>query len=276
MMFGLLFIAALSAQSPQVATMMGVQNKGLVARWDICNGGVGGTPTSSTTTELDLSTNGNTATWTGTQSGGISGTYYSANTRTGGCPYVGYFNGSTDTLTVPFSSAFNPTSAMTIVIWVYRLSGAYGPTPVPLYNETLNVGGYVFGDVNDGGTGNTAVYTFRVDKAGSSYSCAESSTTFNTWVMYGLVYTNGVGLKVYKNGVLNNTCNNATTTIVASTTPLNFGAIHFGGNISNVEIYNVTLTATQIANIYAAQSAEMILPHGYFWEPEIDLRRLTA
>ena len=157
--------------------------------------------------------------------------------------------GSPQYAIVPDDNSLDITSAITLAAWVKPeqrttqniLKKTTGTTIPNGYELSLSSGGIVFMRLN----GNV---NYRVD------SIATYPFDGNTWVHIAATY-DGATLKVYINGVLNNS-KTASTIIAANSTNLGIGAEpaatpinYFKGAIDDARIYNRALTDPEIAAI---------------------------
>jgi hypothetical protein len=172
-------------------------------------------------------------------------------------------NGSSSNIICSSSTAIDNLSASTFSI-LYNWTEAVGITSTSLLYKSDNnntAGWWVNMDSTYGGIGLTVVVTSNK----RYYLPASQTPARNKWVDLTVTWTGNTtttgGVDIYINGVKNNTApqtNNAGsgshTTDVAE--PLNIGnnrsgsANYFGGYISNVQIYNRVLSATEIAQNY--------------------------
>ncbi|MEI6438478.1 MAG: LamG domain-containing protein, partial [Candidatus Omnitrophota bacterium] len=90
--------------------------------------------------------------------------------------------------------------------------------------------------------------------SGSQYQvCTTAAVTLNQWALYTGVY-DGTNLKIYKNGVLDNTANIGAVSIRGGAYNTNIGhdscGSAFRGTLDDVRIYNTALTANEISRLY--------------------------
>jgi hypothetical protein len=206
------------------------------------------------TTAIDYA-NGNNGTWSGTMS--CSGSYYQNLP-----PNVGCFDGSTNYITTGVSSAIKPTTAVTVIEWVYQsaltnfskcfsfpyYSGGTWAAPFTSLQISCSCSGtgYVYGEITVGGV---------PQPTNDCISGHRSSTTLpsNTWVCLALTY-DGSNVKLYQ-------ANSLVMTYAASGS-IDYGTYtgginisrdspsstleFFHGYISGIQMYNTALTAGQI------------------------------
>jgi len=173
------------------------------------------------------------------------------------------FNGSNQVATIPFSgSPFRQTSQITYSFWAYK---------------TVTGASNIMGTSVSGGGGTGAIF-FGSDTSISFYwtpsnpvsdrtISATISTSLNTWAHYAftMVYSTG-SFQWYQNGVaLTSTINIPPVTVFTPTSsPYNQNIndsiggwyvnsqFYFSGRISQVQVYNVALNATQISQNFNA------------------------
>jgi len=194
----------------------------------------------SGTSWVDLSGNSNTGTLTG------SPTYTSTS------PKNFSFNGSNQYVNIPNATSLNPTTSMTLACWVNftsfttnanMINKGYTSVSPPYIQYQLYMG--------DGG----AVATSKprmVLALGSAYEVDYTSNlSLSTW--YYIVGTwDGSNMKIYVNGTAGTNTTATSGTCTAYNTPVSIGrwatqnSQYLNGKISDAEIYNYALTASQI------------------------------
>ncbi|MFA7142256.1 MAG: LamG domain-containing protein, partial [Candidatus Paceibacterota bacterium] len=100
---------------------------------------------------------------------------------------------------------------------------------------------------------------FRIQGGGG----LDSSIIINTWEFATLIYEEGVGSKLYLNGVLKNSNDSFQGSIVYDTHAFNIGRLYttyyfFNGLIDDVRIYNSALSSAQIKQNYIAGLDSML------------------
>ncbi|MGJ8650350.1 MAG: LamG-like jellyroll fold domain-containing protein [Opitutaceae bacterium] len=210
------------------------QVAGLVAHWTFDEG-------SGSTTTADITGNGH--------DGIISNTSWVPGYENHGLA----FNGTSSQVT-NIDSAFSSLSdQITISLW------AYGDSSLPtvssiIYavnssgNRVLNVhlpysNGTIFWDAGDSG----------FDRISKAAVAAEYEGSWAHWVFTKNANT-GV-MNIYRNGTLwhSGTGNTKTMTgITAATIGSNISSAYYTGNIDEVQLYDIELDATEVANLYAS------------------------
>ena len=166
------------------------------------------------------------------------------------------FNGSTDYVDMGKSSAYTPSSALTVSEWVNW--GAF----------TSSNGGYATVSNSGSASNGFAIYqntsapynkllSFVYTSVGGLHSVTGSTQLSTaTWYHVALTY-DGSNVRLYVNGVQDGSTA-ATGTITASTADLLFGSQYtsaggkFTGTLDDVRIYNRALTSSEILDQYLA------------------------
>jgi hypothetical protein len=162
------------------------------------------------------------------------------------------FNGSNSSLTVPFnSSLFTFNSEQTIIIWMknqspstarrnpYNQAYAGAGTITHEYDTGFN---YFYGTGGGDNSPYTNLYTsFNVVVGETAMVCFTRNTTT---------------VSCYKNGVFSNSMVNPYGSVVTGTNNITIGSGYagaFGGSLYAVQLYNRALTASEVAQNFAAQ-----------------------
>ena len=100
--------------------------------------------------------------------------------------------------------------------------------------------------------GNTN-FQFGVNKQGSPWTWASTTPTLNKWQHYVAVYEGG-NMSLYLNGAFVSSNTFSLTTAAATNLPFyigkDIGTFYFTGSIDDIAIYQRSLSATEIGNIY--------------------------
>jgi len=172
---------------------------------------------------------------------------------TGKVGNAGYFDGAGDYVDIPASTSFD-TQNLTISAWVY--SNTYTSNMFIFEKGNVNTqyslffsGGLIFRTYNSAGTGDT--FTTTLATAGISNG---------NWYNIVAVY-NGTGKEIYVNGVWKNSKAYSQTLKTGLGTAERIGAYggssqsyYFNGSIDEVKIFNRSLSATEISNLYNNES----------------------
>jgi hypothetical protein len=161
--------------------------------------------------------------------------------------YVAKFDGTSSYVNVPYSSALNPGSAITVSAWI-KLSAL---PPSGAYLRVLDSGAgwpsenyYFFEDP----TSNKM--SFSANEVDSPDTIALSA---DTWYYIVGVY-DGSYVRVYLNGTQQGGGTAATGAMNNHVGPLTIGsangANYYNGIISNVQIYNTSLSQSEITALY--------------------------
>lgn len=164
------------------------------------------------------------------------------------------FNGSSSYLSVPSSTALNPTTAITIeswvkfsttgtrIIWCGKGDGASNPTTQYWMEKTVADKIMIY--LSFGATAPNVTLT---------------NTTIVAGIWYHIVATyNGATIKGYVNGVIDPTTYSYTGTLNTTSTIFSIGRLgtyngfYMNGNISGIKIYNKALSASEVSQNFNA------------------------
>ncbi len=164
------------------------------------------------------------------------------------------FNGSSDFIQVPHSSLFTFSSKATINLWVKADSGGTGNPRFFSKGSTPNGMEYFSDSVGN----QQKRVAFTGDIAGTSGLFGGYSKSLignQTWTMLTYIH-DSLTSKLYINGVLDTTFANANGVLPQTTDDLFFGkhsqasTDYFNGSLDDINIYNKTLTQTQVDSLY--------------------------
>ncbi len=175
------------------------------------------------------------------------------------------FNGTNEYVSVPFNSTMNPSGDFSVSAWVKLTNSSKYRSAVTSRSETVNgnqTGGYMLyiSSANRwqfwNGHGDTEGFWAQVN--------ADERIVENTWHMQTVTYDHSATtMKLYVDGVFLK--ENTSETLLANTDkPLYIGAgrtnkhphdalppqFYFNGNIDDVAIWNTTLSAAEIVQLY--------------------------
>ena len=175
------------------------------------------------------------------------------------------FNGTNEYVSVPFNSTMNPSGDFSVSAWVKLTNSSKYRSAVTSRSETVNgnqTGGYMLyiSDANKwqfwNGHGDTEGFWAQAN--------SDRRIVQNTWQMQTVTYDHAnTHMRLYVDGVL--VAQNNSETLVANTDkPLYIGAgrtnkhphdalppqFYFNGNIDDVAIWNTTLSAAEIVQLY--------------------------
>jgi hypothetical protein len=162
------------------------------------------------------------------------------------------FNGTSDSITVPFNAtSFTFNNEQTIIIWMKNQSPSTARRNP--YNQAYGGGGtithesdtyfnYYYGTAGTNGTPYTNHgSSFSVVVGETAMICLTRNVTQTAW---------------YKNGVLGNTQSNPYgATVVTGTANITIGngySVYFGGSIYAVQLYNRALSAAEVSQNFNA------------------------
>jgi hypothetical protein len=172
------------------------------------------------------------------------------------------FNGASGNyITIPNSSAISlaGSSNFTVSAWVYPRANKHqqilfhGLGCSSWNNWTLSLGGFEAG--NEWWPKKLGFIFLTGNGSGPNYVAAADTVIPNQWVHVAVTY-DGSTLKLYLNGVLNNTASasgtpwNSPENLYVGFDPGCGGRIPYNGKLDEVQIWNKTRTATEISNSY--------------------------
>jgi len=218
--------------------------------------------------------NGNANDYSGNGNNGTTNNVIFTNTYTNK-PYLlsslsGYgalFNGQSSYASIPYNHLLVPSNKITVVAWIYPRGPIVGyPTIVSATN-----GAYTLQECEPGEVNGVSI-TFWINGNGDGNTCSSiANAKYNQWYMTAITY-DGTTANQYQNGALVYSQNFATT--MSSTSPIYVGKYpsasngEWNGSIANVQIYNASLSAQQIQQLYNNQmppSANASIPLS--WSP---------
>ncbi len=183
---------------------------------------------------------------------------------------VAYFNGQSGSVTTPLHMNVTSTG-WTESVWVYITGDSTGWCG-PHSNVALNNRGSGAGQSLTLGTsppsGNEFGFFFGYDTNGvGDFATTSAAYTYNSWYNVAGTYNRSYGFKVYVNGQLEgyytNSGAHSGSTCTATTLPTEFISTfpwvigyhqawnsYFDGQISNVQLYNTSLSGNQISALY--------------------------
>ncbi len=162
--------------------------------------------------------------------------------------YVAQFNGGSSFVSVPKTSSDTVSGTqITISTWISE-SGAGVNCPRILDGGAVNVQ-YTF-TANCGGTD----ILWRPETSGGSVSLNSNPLSYNTWYDVAVTY-NGVSAVLYVDGQQVGSPAALTGTLNTGSAPISIGGNQsegswFAGDISNVQLYNVSLAPAEISVLY--------------------------
>lgn len=162
------------------------------------------------------------------------------------------FNGSNTYVNVGNSAQLNPSSAMTISLWINANAYALG-VPVGRRNNGDYADVYSF----KWRATENPFWTIRDGSDVAHFLTLASLPALNEWHHIAMTY-DGQTMRSYLNGVPDGNPLSFVNTIQASTRPTLIGQSveFFPGNIDNVRIYSSVLTAQAVQKLYAEGAAE--------------------
>jgi hypothetical protein len=195
--------------------------------------------------------------WIDISPNGFAGTLSSPSTN---WSYKEQYNGYFDITGITFSFA-NASSGTTTGDWSYGCWIAANPlgTARYIYNGSL---------INNG------VYNLVVGSSSGNFWQVQTNTTVSgqiscvsnipivdnsTWVYVMGVWKSGTSLKIYINGVLNNTTNSTDTTLQTPTQGWNGGQwdnvpkLEYPYKLGDIQVYNKALSDAEVLNNYNAK-----------------------
>jgi hypothetical protein len=184
----------------------------------------------------------------GTMNGGLSG---SSNSVPGKMGTALNFDGVNDNITLPTNSIIQPTSAITVAVWVKADTFTLWDSPIGNTDNPWNTG---YGFFHNG----TNTMSFFVN----GYSANVATVPFtDTTGWHHLVGTwDGATVKIYLDGVVSSVTDNYAGTITYNDTNY-IGSIEsstwaWDGYIDDVRIYNRALSDVEVRNLYFATGGQ--------------------
>lgn len=187
----------------------------------------------------DASQNGNNGTNTGVTS-----------TSSGKIGDAGVFNGTSNYITIPYSSTLNCTSGVTIHAWI-NASSTSRSVVGKMFNTTHTS---PFFDWNMYYAAGPRV-NFRIGLATNS---STNTVTNSTWIHVVMV-ANGTDHRIYINGALDKTITTATLPTNTNSQPVRIGANatpaeFFAGTIDEIMVFSAAQSADWVAYSYTNQN----------------------
>lgn len=216
---------------------------GLVGYWKL-DAGVG-------TTIRDHSGTGNTGTLSGTYAWTTNAPSRVTFDNAGGLS----FDGATTYVSLGTTSIPNPNATQSVAMWIYYPSLPSGGARTMFENLDNSVTGYRF---SIGSTSKLQVWNAKSSGSGLRASYDISNTTtypLNTWRHVAFTYDSATNYtRLYLNGVEVNADNtvtpNAVTTSSVRIGNRNTGAEWWLGDLDDVRVYNVALSASEVLALY--------------------------
>ena len=158
------------------------------------------------------------------------------------------FNGSNSGVDLGNFTGVNSSSAMTVSAWVKKTSNInYG---MIIAKGDVSAAGGVFELRN---TGTTGKYEINIRTTVVKDCLATSVIPTGVWTHILAVY-NGSDLRIYINGVLENTTASVTGNLNSATTTTYLGrrtdGYYFGGALDEVGIWSRALSSTEVGELY--------------------------
>jgi len=204
---------------------------------------------------------GTGTTWTDLSGNGNNGTLTNGPTFNAGNMGSILYDGADDQIDCGNNSSLNISTNLTLGIWVKFNSLSSGPNLISKQWCSGNQFSYSWAVLSDG----RIYYGFDSDGQCSSITGEYTSTnivcTTGIWYCLNIVHTS-TSINLYSNGIsIPGTLAGSYGTIYTSTVPVRLGvyrnlsgafANYLSGNISNVQIYNRALSATEVLQNYNA------------------------
>ena len=160
------------------------------------------------------------------------------------------YDGTNDYMS--FGNLTMPTTALSVFAWVYHTD-----TNGNHQDFVTKVGTFKFRIDSNAEGGNLSAFAV----IGGGYEPRLSTSwTKNTWIQAAFTWNTNGNFRLFKNGILANSSTTRTGTLSTATNALEVGSdtsstYYWKGNISNVLIYNQTLTDSQVLQNYNATKA---------------------
>lgn len=159
-------------------------------------------------------------------------------------------DGTDDYVSIPNSSSLNISSAITLEAWIYPTKNTGVQNVISKSTNAVN-NGYIYPRTDNGWTASI----FYLQTASGWNTLSATWPSLNSWHYTAATY-DGSTQKIYINGQLS-ASRNQTGTITTNSNSLVIGnqpgfAEYYGGRVSQVKIYNRSLTASEILQNYNA------------------------
>lgn len=161
------------------------------------------------------------------------------------------FDGSDDEVSVPNNASLNPTSGLSVALWmnIHSKSGA-AQWKSPIHKGGTNDQYHIELDQN---TSRPMAYV-KTTSGQRWCNFSPGDRPLNAWAHYIYTYDSATGdINTYINGNLTNTCSHSGTLLTHSGT-LTFGkkgfTYSFDGVLDDIRIYNRALTKSEVVSVY--------------------------
>jgi len=167
-----------------------------------------------------------------------------------------YFNGASSNVLVNGQPHYNNANTMSVSAWVDQVS----PAPSPTLPQTIvaQPSKYILELNQFSNSRSEALFSPCVGGSFRPVQAKKSDINTNSWYMVTGVY-NGTAINVYVNGVLEasqpqtgNLCAGGSPTMIGAVPSTLPGPGYFNGTISDVQVYDVALSAQQVGQLYEA------------------------
>jgi hypothetical protein len=160
-----------------------------------------------------------------------------------------FFDGTNDFVSIPDSAVVDISTAITLEAWIFAVKSTGYQNVICKSSNAQNTG-YIYPRTDDGWT-NTVFYLH----VGTWSTLSAPWPSRNAWHHTAATY-NGSSMRLFINGKLVNS-KNQTGTITVNNNVLAIGnqtsfSEYFGGNISNLRMYNRALSDAEIENNFNA------------------------
>jgi len=167
------------------------------------------------------------------------------------------FDGDGDYVNLNGLSVFSGLSSLTLSLWVRSSKVADGSTHFPFADWGDSDGARVSFNWND--NDNSFIFLVRNNSNNAVTISTPNNMQINTWYHIVGIY-NGTNVLLYRNNVLQSSIGNLTGIVHTGSYLTNIGTwysgnSHWNGTIDDVMIFNRSLSAAEISNIYNNQSA---------------------
>ena len=171
-------------------------------------------------------------------------------------------NDVTRYITAGNASMLQITGAVTISVWIRPTTLSFGSAQcgvVAKFQSSGNQRGYALTLTDDG---NVRMDVYR-DGTITPVTRASASASLNVWTHFAGVFTPGISIRIYKNGVLAESVGTSEIVIHNSSSNLLIGGLgvdggvpenrRFRGQLDEVQIYNAALDSNDIRRVMMGQ-----------------------
>ena len=165
--------------------------------------------------------------------------------------YVGVFNGQSSYISIPSSTYLNFGGSVTLTAWITFNSYAFAANSLNVFSPSSCTGSNYL--LRIGGNAGNSQYLEYVEPCLGAYTSSPYTVPLNTWVFVATSFTNGNNILFAVDSQQRTVSTSMTLTALSGVTyeiGYDFGGGYFSGDISNVQVYNTSLSANEIQALY--------------------------